>query len=61
MGAAIFAFLGAGVFGSIEEARSAVTVGASYEPSADSAAYQELYGRYSNLLPSLQDYFGAQP
>lgn len=57
MGAALFAFVGSGVFGGVDEARSTVTVERCYEPSENSHVYQELYSRYRALPPALQGYF----
>jgi L-fuculokinase len=59
LGAALFAFVGAGVFGSADEARGAVQVEVNYEPSADGPRYQELYHAYRELPPALAGHFGG--
>lgn len=54
IGAAVFAFLGAGVFGSLDEALSNFELGErTVEPSKERAVYDELYGRYLEALSAL--------
>ncbi len=57
LGAAMFAFTGAGVFASVEEAQGVQTVERAYEPSTDRAAYEPLYQRYRALPPALEGHF----
>ena len=57
LGAAMFAFVGAGVYSSLDEARSAATVERVYEPGIDSPAYAPLYERYALLPPALEGFF----
>jgi xylulokinase len=58
-GAALLAATGAGAFGSVAEATAAaVAVGDPIEPSADAAAYSELYPIYRELYPALRNSFG---
>ena len=53
-GAAIFAFMGAGVFGSAEEGQQAAELGErTIEPSDEASAYEELYAAYRALPPAL--------
>ena len=55
LGAAIFAFLGAGVFSSVEEAREAMLrPGPVYEPSEDRETYEELYRKYREVPEVLE-------
>jgi len=50
LGAAMFALVGTGHFGSIEQARETIAVGKSViEPGRDREAYQGLYSRYRKL------------
>lgn len=58
-GAAMLAATGAGAFVSVAEATAAaVAVGDPIEPSADAAAYSELYPIYRKLYPALRPSFG---
>jgi L-fuculokinase len=58
LGAAMFAFVGAGVFSAVSEAQSAMSVGEStVEPGPDAAAYADLYAAYRALLPSLESHY----
>ncbi len=58
IGAALFAFVGAGVFNSIDEALSATVTGEQVvEPSRQREVYDSLYERYLSLLPSLQPFY----
>ena len=57
-GAAIFAFVGAGTFDSIEEGQSAAELGErTIEPSGDASAYDELYAAYRDLPPALAGHY----
>ncbi|MFP4248521.1 MAG: FGGY family carbohydrate kinase [Armatimonadota bacterium] len=57
-GAAIFAFIGAGVFGSVEDGQSAAELGQrTIEPSEQSSAYEELYAAYRSLPQALEEYY----
>jgi xylulokinase len=58
-GAALLAATGAGAFGSVAEATAvAVAVGDPIEPTADAAAYSELYPIYRELYSALRNSFG---
>ena len=55
LGAAVFAFVGAGVFSSVEEAGEVMLrPGPVYEPSGDRDAYEELYQRYREMPRALE-------
>lgn len=55
LGAAMFAFVGAGVFDSIAEAQAAFDSGeVRYEPGPDRSRYEDLFRLYSDLPPRLQ-------
>lgn len=57
-GAAIFAFMGAGVFGSVEEGQRAAELGErTIEPSGEASAYEELYAAYRALPPALEGHY----
>ncbi len=57
-GAAIFAFMGAGVFGSVVEGQQAAALGErTIEPAADHAAYDDLYAAYRQLPPALEGFY----
>jgi L-fuculokinase len=57
-GAAIFAFIGADTFSSVDEGQSAATLGErTIEPSEQSSAYEELYEAYRSLPPALEDFY----
>ena len=59
LGAAMFAFLGAGVFSSVGEAQDAMTMGEmTVEPSGE-AAYEELYAKYRSAPPALEGYYAG--
>ena len=58
LGAAMFAFIGAGVFASVAEAQDAMTVGEIIvEPSGNVAAYEELYQKYRSAPPALAEFY----
>lgn len=58
LGAAMFAFCGAGCFSSLEEAQQALTGGAQVvQPAADRAQYDDLYARYHTALKALEGYY----
>jgi L-fuculokinase len=58
LGAAMFALVGGGVFGSVAQAQEAMSVGETVvEPSADAAAYEALYQAYRALPPLLEGYY----
>lgn len=59
-GAAMFAFVGAGVFGSLDEARETAEVEAVFEPGADRERYDALYARYAALPPALKAHFTSE-
>jgi xylulokinase len=61
-GAATLAAVGAGWFGSVQEAcRATVRIGDPIEPSTDVATYAEAYARYRELYPALAPTFHALP
>ena len=58
LGAAMFAFVGAGVFASVAEAQAAMSVGESIvEPGPEASAYADLYAAYRALLPALEPHY----
>ncbi len=60
LGAAMFALVGAGKFGSVREAQTAMTSGeAATEPSSDRAAYNALYEQYRLGAPALAGFYQA--
>lgn len=60
LGAAMFAFVGAGEFGCLHQAQEAMTGGQVVtEPSKDRACYDALYGRYRQLLEDLSSFYEA--
>jgi L-fuculokinase len=57
-GAAIFAFIGAGTFASVEEGRQAAELGErTVEPSDEAPVYDELYAAYRALPPALERHY----
>ena len=57
-GAAIFAFIGAGVFDSVDGGQRAAELGEhTTEPSDQRSAYNELYPAYLSLPPQLEGYY----
>lgn len=59
-GAAIFAFMGAGVFGSVAEGQRAAELGArTIQPGGERAAYDDLYAAYRSVPPALAEFYGA--
>ena len=59
-GAALLAATGDGAFASIEEATmSSIELGRRYVPGADAQPYQEAYGVYRSLYPTLRSTFPA--
>jgi xylulokinase len=57
-GAAVLALVGAGVFGSVEEAcAELVQVTGKTEPGGDTAVYDQLYPLYQGLYPALKPTF----
>ena len=60
-GAALLAAVGAGIFDSVEDAvRSCISTASGAEPDAkESATYEELYGAYRRLYPTLRDEFSS--
>ncbi|MGD8237593.1 MAG: FGGY family carbohydrate kinase [Armatimonadota bacterium] len=62
LGAALFAFVGAGTFASIDEAQQqVVTPQAVIEPSPDGlAAYSDLYAKYRQAAPALAGFYGGE-
>ncbi len=60
LGAALFAFVGAGVFSSIDDAQDAVRAGEEVvEPGPDAERYAELYQRWRQIAPALAEFYGA--
>jgi sugar (pentulose or hexulose) kinase len=60
-GAAIFAFIGADTFSSVEEGQSAAQLGErTTEPSEQSAQYEALYEAYRRLPPALEGYYRGE-
>ncbi|MBE3070364.1 MAG: hypothetical protein IMZ66_09020, partial [Planctomycetes bacterium] len=61
LGAALFAFVGGGVYKSIDEARKAIDFGETVtEPSKAAArAYGDLYAAYARLAPALAPFYRA--
>jgi L-fuculokinase len=60
-GAAIFAFIGADAFGSVEEGQSAAQLGErTIEPSEESSQYEALYESYRSLPPALEGYYRGE-
>jgi L-fuculokinase len=60
VGAAMFAFIGAGEFGTLHQAQAAMTGGVTtIEPSADRECYEALYGRYRQLLKDLSSFYSV--
>ncbi len=58
LGAALFAFVGAGVFSSLNEALGAVERDeATFEPSPATDTYDALYGRYCQVPPALRKFY----
>ncbi|MEN6303645.1 MAG: FGGY family carbohydrate kinase [Armatimonadia bacterium] len=59
LGAAMFAFKGAGEFADIQEAQAAMTGGqTTVEPGVEGDAYGEAYGRYRKVLEDLSGFYG---
>jgi len=59
LGAAIFAFMGAEVFSSVEEGRQRAELGErTIEPSPEREPYDDLYGAYREMLPGLGEVYG---
>ncbi|HCA45774.1 MAG TPA: hypothetical protein DEP45_00050 [Armatimonadetes bacterium] len=57
-GAAIFAFIGAGTFGSVEEGQQAAALGErTTEPGEGASAYDDLYAAYRRLGPALAEHY----
>jgi len=60
LGAAIFAWIGAGRFSSVEEAWSSLTMATrEIQPSSDAYVYRELYEKYRELPPALCDFYSS--
>ncbi len=60
LGAAIFAFMGAGTFATVAEGQQAADLGeVTIEPSAARGQYDELYAAYRSVPPALAQYYGA--
>ncbi len=58
LGAALFAFVGAEVFSSVDEAIDQVQMNEStFEPSTASDVYPDLYQRYLQVPPALSDFY----
>jgi L-fuculokinase len=61
LGAAIFAFVGAGLFGSIGEAQRSFQFGeTTFEPSRDRARYDGLFEKYLCVPPALSGFYRNQ-
>ncbi len=59
-GAAIFAFIGAGTFESVEDGQAAVELGErTIEPSEESSVYDDLYEAYRSVPPALEGFYKA--
>lgn len=59
LGAAMFAFKGAGEFSDIGQAQAAMTGGqTTVEPGVEGDAYGEAYGRYRQVLEDLSGFYG---
>ena len=57
-GAAIFAFMGADVFDTVEEGQSAAELGErTIEPSNESSAYEEFYEAYRAVPRALEGHY----
>ncbi|MCD6359563.1 MAG: L-fuculokinase [Armatimonadetes bacterium] len=58
LGASIFAFMGAGIFSSVEEGRQAAELGeAPVEPSGERGEFDALYEAYREMLPGLGEVY----
>jgi len=58
LGATLFAFVGAGVFASLDEALASVEMDeTTFEPSAATATYDALYERYCQVPPALSEFY----
>lgn len=61
LGAALFAFVGAGVFGSVAEGQEQADLGErTIEPAADRDQYDHLYARYRSAAPALERFYRAE-
>lgn len=59
LGAAMFAFVGAGVYASAAEAQDGMTLGEQViEPSENQSVYEPIYKRYRMAPPALQGFYG---
>jgi L-fuculokinase len=61
LGAAMAGFVGAGVFTGLGEATAAMAArdDATFTPSSNAAAYEDLFARYSAVAPALQPVYGS--
>lgn len=60
LGAAMFAFVGGGVFRSVAEAQAAMGVGeVKVEPTSAAVVYGELYERYRSAPPVLEGFYAS--
>lgn len=58
LGAALFAFVGAGTFASIEEAQASVAFEETvFEPSEKTITYEDLFVRYMQVPKALKDFY----
>ena len=61
VGAAVAAWVGAGRFADVEQGRRELAQKATVlEPSADARLYEELFGRYQMLAPSLREFYSLK-
>lgn len=61
LGAAMFAFVGAGIYGSAAEAQDAMTLGEQViEPSGNQAVYAPLYEKYRTAPAALEGFYGRR-
>jgi L-fuculokinase len=58
LGAALFAFVGAGVFGSISEGQQQAELGeTTIDPAPDRSQYDDLHSAYRAAPPTLEDFY----
>jgi len=61
VGAAVAAWVGAGRFADMEQGQRELAQKATVlEPSADAGLYEELFGRYQMLAPSLREFYSTK-
>ena len=58
LGAALFAFIGAGIFASVEEGQACLAKAeATFEPTDQQKVYEELFQRYMQVPPALEGFY----